>query len=448
MKRIFSLFFFALTILSFNADAQYRRIVSLAGTGGIGGYGGDGFSSTGATFNSPQDVALDKSGNVYIVDFNNYRVRKIKKSTGMIQTFAGNGTYGYTGDNTDATTAELCPRGVAADFRGNVFISDAVHHVIRRVNTLGIISTYAGTGAAGYTRDGFAATTAKLNTPFGITCDKSGNLYIADAGNHAIRMVDTFGVISTVAGTGLPGLPASGIPAISTPLDSPYAVAVSGKGELFIADHQNNVVRKVDLLGDIYTFAGTGVVGYAGDGGLAVAASLNYPKGVAVDSEGNVYIADSYNNVIRMVDTFLKVSTFAGNSFAGFGGDLGSPTGANLFHPHGVAVDSFGSVYIADVNNQRIRKVYITTLGVDDVTNASDIAAYPNPFSNTISVSGLNKADKVCLYDLVGKPVSETWTVKGAGEQAFEIGDLAQGMYFLQVNDANGNKKTTIKMIR
>ena len=447
MKRIFSLLFFTLFALSFNAGAQYRKINTITGIGGVGGYGGDGFAAPGGAFNSPQAVDVDRWGNVYIVDYYNYRVRKIK-TNGILVTLAGNGLFGYTGDSTDATTAKVCPRGVAADFRGNVYISDAIHHVIRKVNTIGIISTYAGTGASGYYGDNGPAKLAKLNTPFGLACDKKGNLFIADAGNHVIRKIDTFGQITTVAGDGTPGLPVDGIPAISSQLDSPYAVALDRYGNLFIADHQNNVVRKVDLVGDIYTYAGTGVIGNTGNGALAVAATLNYPTGVAVDTTGNLYISDAYNNVIRMVDTNHIITLSVGNGFAGFGGDLGDPLGANLYHPYSVAVDTIGSLFIADVNNQRVRKVYNASLGVNDVTSNSDIEAYPNPMGSTITVSALNSGDKVCLYDMVGKAVSETHTVTKAGIFSFNINDVAPGIYLLQVVDAQGNRRTAIKMTK
>ncbi len=447
MKRIFSLFFFTLSILSFNADAQYRKIITIAGTGGTGGYGGDGFIATAGVLNGPHNVAVDKMGNVYIVDYFNFRVRKIKTS-GQIVTFAGSGITGNDGDGTAATNAKMNPQGVAADIRGNIFISDNVHNVIRRVNSIGIISTYAGTGAAGYSGDGFAATSAKLNAPFGLACDKKGNLYFADAGNHVVRMIDTFGKITTVAGAGSPGYTGDGLSALTATLDSPYAVAVARTGELYIADHNNNVVRYVDVAGDIHTFAGTGTVAYSGDAGLAVNATFKYPTGVAVDTAGNVYISDSYNNVIREVDNTGTINTIVGNSWPGFGGDLGGALGANLFHPYGVAVDTFGSIYIADANNQRVRKVYFTTVGINDVVAANGMDVFPNPFTDNITIAGLQKNDKVCLFDLVGRPVSEVWTIATDGQQTFSVNNIAKGIYLLQICDAAGNKRNTVKMIK
>lgn len=447
MKRIFSLFFLTLSVYSFNAEAQYRKIISIAGTGGIGGYGGDGMVATAGTLNGPHNVAVNRAGEVFIVDYFNFRVRKIK-TNGSIVTFAGNGITGNTGDGTAATNARMNPQGVATDFRGNVFISDNEHNVIRKVNTINIVSTYAGTGISGYDATISTAINSRLFAPFGLACDSRGNLYVADAGNHMVRKIDTFGVITTIAGDGTPGNGGDGFAAVTSRLDSPYAVAVDRHDNVYIADHNNNRVRVVTPGGIINAFAGSGTMGLAGDGGKSDTAKFRYPTGVAVDSAGNVYISDSYNNVIRMVDTGGYISTVVGNSFPGFGGDLGNPLGANLFHPYGVAVDTFGSIYIADANNQRVRKVYTTTLGIEDVDQTTALRIYPNPANNNITIAGVMKNDKVCVYDQAGRPVTEKWTVTIDGEQTFEIGELATGIYLLQVCDATGAMKATVKLLK
>ncbi len=447
MKRIFSLFFFTLSICSLNAEAQYRKITTIAGTGGIGGYGGDGFVATAGVLNGPHNVAVSNKGEVYIVDFYNFRVRKIK-TNGSIVTFAGNGITGYSGDGTAATNARMNPKGVAVDYRGNVYISDPVHSVIRKVNTLNIISTYVGTGIYGYTPSNTNAKTTKIGAPWGMACDNEGNLYFADAGNHVVCKVDTFGVISTIAGDGNLGSSGDGFGALTARLDSPYAVAVDRKGKVYIADHNNSTIRMVDLSGNIDRVAGTtGVFGNSGDLGLAINAQLNFPTGVAVDSDYNVYISDSHNNVIRMVDATGVISTIVANGFPGFGGDLGDALGANLWAPYGICVDSTGAIYIADANNQRVRRVYSATVGVNNVDPAAGLTIYPNPFNNNITVAGLHNNDVVCLYDLMGRPVMQQVTVV-AGAKTFEIGDIAQGIYLLQVNDAAGNNRITAKMIK
>ena len=449
MKRTFSLLLITLFIFSAAADAQSKRIMTFAGSGGTGAYSGDGYAATGARLNGPQSVALDNMGNTYFVDYYNYVVRKVKVD-GTIVTFAGDTVSGFSGMGSAATSANLDPTGVAADFRGNVYISCAVHGVICKVNRLGIISVYAGTGSYGYTGDGGQATSARLTAPMGLATDKRGNLYVADAGNHTIRKIDTFGVITTIAGSGVAGYTGDGFGATLATLDSPFAVALDKSDELYIADRSNNVVRFVDYTGTIYTIAGTGTRGYTGDGRQAISATLYYPSGVAVDTSNFVYISDSYNNVVRVVDTLGFINTFAGDGFPGFGGDLGAPNGANLFHPYGIASDTFGNIFIADANNQRVRKVYVynPAEGINQTTLNASIQAYPNPVDDKITISGLEAADKVCIYDLAGRAVTPTWTVTNSGEQSYSIGALATGMYLLQVTDNNGSKKAVIRLTK
>lgn len=450
MKRTFSLLLLTSTLLSFSAEAQLQQIITWAGTG-IAGYSGDGHYATGANLNGPLCIALDKYNNLYVSDFYNNRVRKVKVSDSSIVTFAGNGIAGCTGNGSAATAAEVDAHGVAADFRGNVYLSDPNYAVIRKVNTTGIISNYAGTGLLGYSGDNGAATSAKLNKPYGMTCDKRGNLYFADAGNSVIRKIDTLGTITTIAGTGVPGYSGDGGAATAAQLDSPYAVALDAMGNLFIADHNNDVVRMVDPTGLISTYAGIyNLIGYTGDGGIAAAATLHYPTGVAVDTAGNLFISDSYNNVIRMVEVLTtKITTVVGNGYAGFGGDLGFPTGANLFHPYDVAVDTFGSIYIADANNERIRKVLpASLLSVKEVISEVGVSAYPNPFDNTITVTGLATSDKICVIDITGKAVTEVTTAAKAGSRVIMLDNLTPGNYLLQVWDAAGVKKATVKITR
>ncbi len=451
MKRTFSFLLIALFVCSLSASAQYRRIVTYAGKGGSGGYSGDGYTATNAFFHGPQDVALDSSGNLYIVDFYNFRIRKVIKASTQVITYAGAGIPGYTGDGTTSTSAQMRPQGVAADRRGNVFISDPVNNVIRKVNASGIISTYAGRGVPGYTGDGGPATAARLSSPVGLFADRKSNLYICDAANNVIRKVDTFGTITTIAGDNTAGYAGDGGPATAASLDSPYAVTVDRFGDVYFCDYKNNVVRAIDAsTGNIYTIAGTyGTYGYTGDGSLATLATLNHPKGIAVDTSLNVFISDADNNVIRKVESATgNITTTAGNGFAGFGGDLGDPLGANLFNPYGLAIDTAGTLYIADDNNQRVRKIYYITLGVNDVTGANGIEVYPNPAEAEINVMGLNVNDKVAIYDMTGRQVSQLWTVSNNAEQAFPVANLATGVYLLQVIDNAGNKKATVKIVK
>ena len=290
---------------------------------------------------------------------------------GTIITVAGNGSIGFGGDAGPATSANVYnPLGVAVDTGGNLYIADQNNNRIRKVNPSGIISTLAGNGTQTDTIDGPGgnpaddlgdsgpATSASLTLPTGAAVDSAGNLYIADQGNNRIRKVTPGGTISTVAGNGTAGFTGDGGQASSTSLNQPNAVAVDTAGNLYIADRSNHRVRKVATGGIISTVAGDGTATFAGDGGPAAGAALNLPSGVAVDTAGNLYISDFANSRVRKVDhTTGFISTVAGNGTFGFFGDGGPATVAYLNSPAGLAVDGSGNLYIADFSNQRIRRV-------------------------------------------------------------------------------------------
>jgi len=332
-------------------------IVTVAGNGTFG-YSGDNGPATSAALNQPSGVAVDASGNIYIADTHNSAIRKI--SGGVISTIAGNGIYGYSGDNGPAANAQLCaPVGVAADAAGNVYIADAGCSVVRKVSN-GIITTFAGNGARGYSLPNGPATSAELNLPVAVAVDASGNVYIADAGidMNAIFEVSN-GVIATFAGNGTNGYFGDNGPAASAGLFAPSGVAVDSVGNVYIAESGPiNVIRKVSN-GVIATIAGNGTSGYSGDGGAATSAELSGPMGMAAGA-GKVYIADSANNAIRMVSG-ANISTVAGNGTPSYQGDGGPATSATVNNPEGVALDSANNLYIADTSNSAIRKVTVST---------------------------------------------------------------------------------------
>lgn len=333
-----------------------QLITTVAGTG-TEGFRGDGGPATSAELTWPSSVAVDGAGNVFLADYKNNRVRKVD-TRGIITTVAGTGAAGFGGDDGPATNAQLNrPIGVTVDGIGNLFIADSDNHRIRKVNTSGIITTIAGLGGAGFSGDGGPATSARLNSPFGAAVDGEDNLWIVDYSNHRIRKVDTNGIITTVAGTGSFGFNGDGIPATNAQLWAPFGVAVDRAGNLFIADRNNHRIRKVDTKGIIATVAGTGIRGFGGDDGPATSARLFEPFGVAVDEAGNLFIADLRNQRIREVDTNGIITTLAGNGVAGFSGDDGPATNAQLNRPVSLVVDGAGSLFIADQFNHRIREV-------------------------------------------------------------------------------------------
>ena len=343
-------------------------IVTVAGDYSQGGnYSGDGYAATSAALYYPSGVAVDSSGNLYIADQFNNVIRKVD-TNGIITTVAGDNSLGgnYSGDGYAATGAALnYPIGVAVDGSGNLYIADSGNNVVRKVNTSGIITTVAGDNSLGgnYSGDGYAATGAALNYPTSVSVDGSGNLYIADSDNFVIRKVNTSGIITTVAGDNSLGgnYSGDGYAATGAALNYPDDVVVDGFGNLFISDTGNGVIRKVNTGGIITTMAGDNSLngGYSGDGYAATSAALNSPNGIVLDGSGNLYIADSGNNVIREVNTSGIITTFAGNHGLGgnYSGDSGSATNAALYYPNGIILDGSGNLYIADTENNVIRKV-------------------------------------------------------------------------------------------
>jgi sugar lactone lactonase YvrE len=335
-------------------------ITTLAGTG-IAGYNGDLSAATSAQLYYPSGVAVDGSGNVYIADTYNHRVRKVAAGTGIITTVAGTGTAGFLGDGGAATGARLYyPAGVAVNAAGDVFIADQYNHRIRKVAAgTGVITTVAGSGSATYGGDGGVATAAQLYYPNSVALDAAGNLYIADEYNHRIRKVAAVTtIITTIAGTGVAGYNGDGL-ATGSNLNYPQGVAVDGAGNVYVGDTNNYRVRKISQATSlISTAAGNGVAGFLGEDGLATAVRLYSPQGVAVDAAGNVYIADYNNDRIRKLNVANGLLTTVAGSAAGtYGGDGGEATAAQLYLPQAVALDSAGNLYIADTNNHRVRRV-------------------------------------------------------------------------------------------
>ncbi|MEI7435741.1 MAG: MBG domain-containing protein, partial [bacterium] len=333
-------------------------ISTMAGNGSYGSTG-DGGPATNASFSNIYRVGADAAGNVYVPDSFNNRVRKIT-AAGIITTIAGTGVAGWSGDGGAATNAKLnMPESACVDALGVVYITDYNNNLIRRVGTNGIITTVAGTGSYGYSGDGGPATNAKLGCPCETAVDAAGNLFVVDYGNSRIRRIGTNGIIQTIAGTGAASYNGDGIAATNATLNFPQSVVVDTAGNVLVGDSGNNRIRRIGTNGIIRTIAGTGTSGYNGDEIAATNAQLNNPNGMTFDADGNLFMADYGNNRVRRIGTNGIISTCAGSGINGFSGDGGSATNAKM-SAFGVAVDSAGRLLIADLYHNRIRRVALS----------------------------------------------------------------------------------------
>lgn len=375
MKKILCL----LAFLPFALHAQ--TIITIAGSH-IRGYSGDGGQATAASLNQPGGVTYDHIGNMYISDDVNNVIRKVSPA-GIITTMAGNDTAGYSGDNGPATNAKLNhPAKIGIDAANNLYIADSWNHRIRKVDTAGIITTVAGTGFPVCSGDGGMATAANLADPEAVIFDNTGNMYIADAGNKVVRKVATTGIITTYAGhCGSTSVSGDGGLATLAGLGSVQALAFDSAQNLYIADG-NARIRIVSAAGIIGTFAGSGGVGSSGDGGPATAAGFDGLSAIAVDASGNVYTAESNSSVVRKINPTGIINRIAGihDAFA-FAGDGGAALLAKLNSPAELAIDPNGDLVICDQGNNRIRKIYscpasVTTSPVSTTVDSGTVAHF------------------------------------------------------------------------
>ncbi|UQW99218.1 RICIN domain-containing protein [Streptomyces sp. RerS4] len=402
------------------AEGGFGPPISTVAGSGVAGFAGDGEPAVSAALNRPLGVAMDSTGTLYVADSGNHRVRKIT-ADGKISTVAGTGVAGFGGDQGPAFSAKLSsPHGVAVDSAGTLYIADSGNHRIRKITTDGKISTVAGGATAGFDGDDGPASSALLNNPHGVAVDSTGVLYIADRGNHRIRKITTDGKISTVAGGSTAGFDGDDGPASSALLNSPHGVAVDSTGVLYIADRGNHRVRKITD-GKISTIAGTGTAGSGGDDGPASTAQLDSPHGVAVDSTGVLYIADHGNHRIRRITTDGKISTVAGTGVAGFGGDQGPAVSAQLDRPMGLAVDCVDTLYIADSDNHRIRK--ITSPKTAGLPDSGTVVSWANVRSRLrMGIARESTADGAEVHQLLAVPRGhQRWRLVAAGQDDGDV---------------------------
>ncbi len=351
-------------ILYFTDRATFRLrrvsttglITTVAGNGQYRAYR-DGIASTDAPLRSPDGLGVDSSGNLYFAERDRARIRRVSPN-GVISTVAGTGDHGFFGDNGQARNAVLSfPRGLTADAAGNLYFSDGFNHRIRKITAAGVISTIAGNGIPGFSGDNGPGTGAAIILPEGVAVDSAGNVYFAVPLGQRIRKVNAAGIISTFAGNGKKDFAGDNGPASQASLSSPFGVAADARGNVYIADTSNHRVRKVAADGRITTVAGTGRAGFSGDGGPALLADLNSPVSLTADAEGNIFVADQRNERVRKISAAGIITSVAGTGRTGSAGDGGPANSADLNTPNALAVDSAGNVYLSDTGNARVRVV-------------------------------------------------------------------------------------------
>jgi hypothetical protein len=399
---------------------------------------GDGGLATSATINYPVQIIFDKEGNYYFgLGDNGDCIRKVA-TDGTISKFAGTGVAGFSGDGGLATAAQFDNvQGILFDTSYNMYVVDRWNHRIRRIDAItGIISTYAGKGTSGYSGDGGLAINAELNGPGFICFDKHQNLYISDCTNYRIRRVAPTGIITTIAGNGIAGLGGTGVPATSVAINAAGLLTDSSDNLYFADDHGR--VFKISPTGLLSYFIGDGTGFYGGDGGPAYSASLR-PMYLIWDKFGNLIISESYMSRIRIVNPSGIIQTLAGSGVEGYGGDGGPATGAMLDFPAGIAVDTCGDLYIPDAHKWRIRKVTFPKcgyLGVEEALQNSreQTSVYPNPAQSEITITATEKIKAVTITNVLGQSVfRQVYNNKEKIE--LNIAHLSSGMYLVRVND-------------
>lgn len=409
-------------------------------------YAGDGLSglingdTSNCRFKSPDGLCRDQSGNLYVADGDNHCIRKISPE-GLVTTYAGTGLAGYV-DGPAATAQFRTPFDVCVDGEGNVYVSDFENQYIRRIDTDGTVSTVAGNGIAGYV-DGPSAT-AQFNYPRGIVIDATGNLYVSDSWNHRIRKIDVFGEVSTYAGGGN----IFGVQSVSEFKDgsdtsarfyTPCGLSIDNLGNIYVADAYNHRVRMIDLSRYVSTVAGTGISGAAGGGfvdGDVAAARFNTLTELFVAGTGVIYVSDTYNNRMRMIENGM-VTTLAGSGVAGY---LDGPDSLAKFnHPRGVVLDSAGhSLLVCDGNNRRIRRVtFELPTGIENLNTTINEMVFPNP-STGLFYLPIDRPDAIIrITDMTGRLV----TAAGQIQDEYFVLDLngqLNGMYLVAVTDKSG----------
>ena len=416
---IFLSFFFFV-----NANAQY--VTTLAGS--TQGFA-DGTGNAAQFFGS-SGIAVDAAGNVYVADDDNHRIRKITPA-GVVSTFAGSGVPGFA-DGTGIEAQFNSPLGVAVDGAGNVYVADGDNNRIRKITAAGLVSTLAGSGVDGFA-DGMGAV-ARFGDTYGLAVDGAGNVFVADTYNNRIRKITPEGLVTTLAGSAEGYSDGTGAAA---KFFRPFCLAIDSEGTVFVADTGNNLIRKITILGVVTTLAGS-TQGFAE--GAGTEAKFNNPCGMYVDASGTIFVADMWNNRIREIMPDGVVSTFAGSTQGNIDGEVDV---AQFFWPWGLAVDTAGTMFVAEYRNNRIRKI-TGTLGNTDYQQ-NQISVYPNPATTIINIESKDIAAAIAtIYDMNGRALQSEYVIDK--KVSIPINNLAKGIYLITITTDRG--KVSKKIVK
>jgi type IX secretion system substrate protein len=458
MKKVLYLSLSAtLSLLSLWPSKANAQIISTVAGNGIWLAPGcdlyDGSPATSVSFATElPSLVVDASGNIIACDMECSSIRKIN-TAGILSTIVGAMGRGVMGDGGPATAAAVdWPHYIIKDGAGNLYFTEDGQDV-RKINTAGIISLVGGDGSSpGPVNDGGMATATYIGSPQGLAIDGGGNIYVCDYTYGRVRKIDPAGIITTFAGSGAPGhtsgYSGDGGPATAAKFNDPIAVAIDASGNTYIADMISHVIRKVNTSGIISTIAGNGTQGFAGDGGPATAALLNYPSDLKFDSHGNLFIADKGNERIRVINTSGIISTYAGCGLSGFSGDGGAATAAKLASPTGIAFDAAGNLYIADDSNSAVRKVVPNTaLSIGQATATTQkFSLFPNPNTGSFTLqsnlsTSANNNLTFEVTNLLGQVVYKNTLETNAGNisQQIKVDGIPNGVYLLRINGEGEN---------
>ena len=435
------LLFICSGFISITLSAQ--TVSHFAGSGGSGYLDGIG---TIASFAAPLEMDFDASGNMYLADHDNFRIRKITPAT-AVTTFAGSGSPA-TINGTGTTASFDGPSGIAVDAAGNIYVSEVNGNVIRKITTAGVVSTLAGDGSIGNT-DG-PGLAAKFNSPYGLAIDAAGNIYVADYYNHAIRKIDTAANVTTLAGNLGPG-DVDG-PVASARFENPVALSIDAVGNIYVADVGNHKIRKITPTGMVTTLAGNGIAGNVN--GIGSAAQFYSPAGIAVDNKGNVYVTDYGTSLVRKITSTGVVTTVAG--LVGTRGNTnGSNTMATFNYPSGIDIDpSTGALYVSEHGNKNIRKIIIAApTSLNHLSQlAGDLVLFPNPAKNDISIQANFKKRielTMTVLNLQGCVMQEKGHNVTQGNNVIKLSfhNLASGTYVIQFQE-DGVITHTAKVVK